>query len=92
MNKGDVCSGHKHNFDHTTFVIKGAVHMVASDDAGTVLWEKTFKAGEWVLIKAEILHEITALEEDTLFNCVYSHRTPQGDVVQECNGFDDAYR
>jgi quercetin dioxygenase-like cupin family protein len=91
LDKDDVCGGHKHNFDHTTFVIKGSVRIVTSDDTGTVLWQKTFKAGQWVLIKAELLHEITGLEDNSEFVCVYSHRTPQGEVCVEYNGFDDAY-
>jgi len=87
---GDYVDGHKHNFDHTSFVIKGSVHVVATLPNGTVI-ERDFAAGQHFLIRADVTHLITALEDDTLFHCIYSHRTPQGDVVQEANGWGAAY-
>ncbi len=58
---------------------------------GTVM-EKNFQSPNYLLIKAEDKHEITALEDGTEFWCVYSHRTPQGEVTQEATGWEDAYR
>lgn len=87
--KGDSIPGHKHNFDHTTFVTKGSVHVLATCDEGCKK-EKDFKAGEHFLVKAEWLHLITALEDETEFTCIYSHCTPQGEIVQEYNGWDEA--
>jgi hypothetical protein len=46
---------------------------------------------KWVLIKAGVKHRITALEVDTVAHCIYAHRNPQGDIVQECDGWGDAY-
>lgn len=87
---GDAVAGHKHNFDHTTYVVRGAVHVKGVCPDGRVV-EKEFKAGEFCLVKAEVEHTITALSDDTLFHCIYSHRTPQGDVVQEFTGWSPAY-
>jgi hypothetical protein len=43
------------------------------------------------LVPAFVLHEITALEPDTIFWCVYSHRDESGKVVQHFDGNDEAY-
>lgn len=87
---GDTIDGHEHEFDHTTFVWKGRVHIHATCKEGCNK-EGEFAVPSAVLIKKEWRHTITALEDDTEFWCVYSHRTPQGDVVQEWNGWDTAY-
>jgi quercetin dioxygenase-like cupin family protein len=87
---GDRTAGHTHNFDHTTFVIKGAVHVKAICPDARVI-ERDFVAGQYFLVKADVLHEIIATQDDTLFLCVYAHRTPQGDIVQEYTGWDRAY-
>lgn len=91
MNKGDKIVGHKHHFDHTSIVFTGAVHVKANLPDGTVI-EKDFASASHFLVLADAVHEITALEENTVFWCVYSHRTPQGDVVQENTGWTKAYQ
>lgn len=89
---GNRIDGHRHNFDHTTIVIRGAVDVVVRGDEGVVLGEGHFAAGEHFLVKAGLEHEITATEPNTLFHCVYAHRTPQGDVVQEYTGWEKAHQ
>ena len=90
MKTGDVVAGHTHNFDHTTIVFSGAVHVKAVSPDGRVI-EKDFFAPTHFLVKAEVRHEITALQDNTEFWCVYSHRTPQGEVSQETTGWTQAY-
>ncbi len=88
---GDRVEGHKHNFDHTTIVFKGAVHVRASlPDGGKI--ERDYVAPAHFLVRKDVEHEITATVDDTEFWCVYSHRTPQGDVVQEWDGWEAAVR
>lgn len=92
---GDVTEGHKHNFDHTTIVFKGLVRVEATLPDGRVI-QRDFgegsNFGRHFLVKAEVLHKITALVDDTEYWCTYSHRTPQGDITQINTGWDDAYR
>ena len=93
LNKGQVIEGHTHNFDHVSYVTAGAVVVVAQHPSGQEI-TRTIRATDdrnWVLIRAEVRHRITALEDGTKFDCVYSHRTPQGDVVEEYTGWDAAY-
>lgn len=93
-NAGDVVDGHVHNFDHTTYVARGALRIEKLDSDGRVIAAVDKRASDgqnWLLIKAEARHRITALEDGSVGHCIYAHRTPQGDVVQERTGWDRAY-
>ena len=87
---GDKVDGHKHNFDHTTIVLHGAVHVKAHLPDGRVI-ERDFVAPSHFLVHAEVEHEITATEDGTLFWCVYSHRDPQGRITQVYDGWQESY-
>lgn len=89
MPKGHVIRGHKHNFAHDTIVFTGAVRVKwqGPDGSGT----SEFRAPDSFLVKPEVEHEITALEEGTEIWCCYAHRTPQGEIVQEYTGWGPAY-
>lgn len=89
MRVGDVVQGHTHNFDHTTIFHQGkfSVKWTAKDGRTGV---EEFQAPTHALIKKDVVHEISCLE-DGEFWCVFSHRTPQGDVVQEAIGWMEAY-
>jgi hypothetical protein len=88
--KGHIVEGHTHNFDHTTIVFQGAVHVRATLPDGRVI-EHDFHAPNHLLIRKDVTHEITALEDGTECWCVYSHRTPQGEVTQIDTGWPDGY-
>lgn len=125
---GDKIDGHQHNFDHTTIVFVGSVHVraghrfktwrcpvcdkhwetrAASVDAcpgcgnivGIILHDQRFvltaegdfTAPAHFLVRADTDHEIVALAPDTELWCVYSHRTPQGEISQVATGWDKAY-
>ncbi len=101
---GQSVPGHKHHFDHTTICFHGSFRVVKLfPDGGRqeLLLEgpRPTPVGSGtpdgrishVLIEAGIEHEFTALETGSIFWCVYSHRSPQGDVIQVCEGFDRAY-
>ena len=53
--------------------------------------DREFKAPSHFLVKAQVVHKITALEDNTEYWCVYSHRTPQGEIVQNYTGWPDSY-
>jgi hypothetical protein len=91
---GDVVVGHKHNFDHTTYVAKGSLKIEQLDENGSVIKSviKDSSMGKnFVLIKAEVTHRITALEDNSIGHCIYAHRTPQGEVVQHYDGWKQSY-
>ncbi len=89
-NAGDKVNGHTHNFDHTSIFYTGSFHVKATFPNGKVV-ERDFVAPAHCLIKADVEHEITALEPNSVFWCVYAHRNPQGDVVQDFNGWGANY-
>jgi len=86
---GSGTPAHSHNFDHTTIVFKGSIHVHATLPNGTVI-ERDFVAPSHFLVRRDVLHAIFALEDNTEYWCVYSHRSPQGDIVQEWNGWREA--
>ncbi len=88
---GQKVEGHKHNFDHTTIFFRGSFRVKKISADGTEQ-EREFEAGTHCLIQAGVVHEITALEDDSEFWCIYSHRTPQGRIVQEFTGWEKAYQ
>ena len=54
--------------------------------------EGTWKAPTFFLIKKLFEHEFTALEDETVAFCVFSHRDPNtGEVVDSFNGYMAAY-
>ena len=88
---GEKINGHEHQFDHTSIVFTGSVRVKAVfPETGKEVTQE-FHAPAHFLVKANVKHEITALEDGTIFWCVYAHRTPQGDVVQQHIGWTDAY-
>jgi len=89
LKAGESVGGHTHNFDHTTIFFSGKWRVKATLPDGRKR-VRTFEAPAHCLIRADVIHDITAIETG-LFWCVYSHRTPQGEVVQEYTGWEEAY-
>lgn len=58
---------HRHAYDHTTAIVRGAVEAFAD---GKPLG--TFHEMNSLFIKAGVLHQFTALEDDTTFVCVHN--------------------
>jgi quercetin dioxygenase-like cupin family protein len=91
---GYVVVGHAHEFDHTTYIARGSVLIERMGPMGEVERSVTKKASDgfnWILIEAGVIHRLTALENDCMGHCVYAHRTPQGEVVAEYDGWSQAY-
>lgn len=85
-----LCPRHQHNFDHTTIVFTGAVRAKKWSPEGKLMYDRQMAAPHHFLIEADHEHEFWAVTDSEVW-CVYSHRSPQGDVVQDYNGWEDAY-
>lgn len=70
---GDIEVGHSHIFDHQTLVAKGSIKFVLEGK------ETIFKAPQIVFVAKEKIHELTALEDDTVCFCIHALR--DGDDV-----------
>jgi len=94
LKAGEVIDGHAHNFDHTTYVARGTLKIESLNVDGSVKQSavKSAKDGHnWVLIKAGVLHRLTALEDGSMGHCIYAHRNPQGEIVQPYDGWMEGY-
>ena len=90
----EVNEGHTHNYDHAMIVISGRlrVRYRYTVDGQTVEGDsREFAQGEIVTVKANVLHEIKALEPNTRYLCVFSHRDFDGLVTQTYVGNQAAY-
>jgi quercetin dioxygenase-like cupin family protein len=93
----EVCqesAGHEHNYDHVTIVISGRIRVQyawTEIDGRVVRGEsREFAQGEVVHIKAHVRHTIKALESNTKYLCVFSHRDFDGLVTQAYVGNEAA--
>lgn len=65
---GDVEQGHAHQFDHQTLLAKGSLKVVLEGV------ENTYHAPQIIFIREGHVHELTALEDDTLAYCIHALR------------------
>ena len=63
---GDIEHGHTHSFDHLTLLANGKLKIVVDGK------ESTFVAPQMIYIKAEKMHELTALEDNTVAYCIHA--------------------
>lgn len=90
LKKGDVVETHAHNFDHVTYVPKGSFRIEKlNGQKGQVLVTVEKHAGfdNWVLIKAGVWHRLTALEDDSIYHCIYASRNEDGSVADHYTGW-----
>ncbi len=86
-----VCNenqGHQHNYDHITVVRRGSLKVFWGEPEKE---SRVFRAGDFFLVRANIAHRIKAMEPDTKYACVFTHRDHEGQVVQEYEGHLEAY-
>lgn len=73
---GDTAGGHAHYHDHVSLLVRGSVEVTVNDGE-----PKTFTAPTYIVIKKQHRHRIVALEDDTVFYCVFAMRDIDGNVV-----------
>lgn len=72
---GDLEKGHTHPFDHLTLLASGSL-KVTVDGVDTV-----FKAPHMIYIHKDKVHELVALEDNTVAYCIHA--------LRDGNGVDD---
>lgn len=65
---GDREEGHAHLFDHVTLLASGKVRITALGQA------TEFTAPHHIFIKAGVVHELEALEDNTVVHCIHGIR------------------
>lgn len=87
---GDALETHAHNFDHVTYC-RDALRYEQLDAEGNVVRTVDKPRGGWVLVKAGVRHRLTALVDNCRYDCLYVHRTPDGEIVDEYDGWMPGY-
>jgi len=72
---GGTFGGHKHNFDHVSLLVRGKVRVEIEG-----FEPKEFTAPTFIVIKKEYEHNFIALEDDSLWYCVFALRDVNGEV------------
>ena len=75
--KGYQHKGHRHYIQHAMFVEAGSVrvHWRGTDGREGVL---VVHAPNFINVKAEAYHQITALEDGTRWRCIFSEKEAEG--------------
>ncbi len=68
---GDKCGGHTHKFDHVTIVKTGRVRVVVNGPGAPAAQTFELGVGDYVNVRAEDGHEVTALLPDSEFICIW---------------------
>lgn len=66
--KGDTEFSHTHSFDHLTLLAHGSVKCIANGK------ETIFQAPYMIFIKKDVMHQFTALEDNTVAYCIHPMR------------------
>jgi hypothetical protein len=74
---GEAHEGHEHKFDHVTLLVSGKVSVELEGSEA-----KEFVAPTFIVIRKEHTHKITALENGTVYYCVFALRDLDGDVME----------
>lgn len=69
---GDTERGHSHIFSHLTLLAKGSLRVTVEGVS------TEFTAPHMIYIEKEKIHELTALEDDTLAYCIHALRDGNG--------------
>ena len=64
---GDFVPGHKHEFDHVSLLTTGSVEVEVDGYQA-----KKFVAPTFIVIKKDHMHKFTALEDNTVWYCVFA--------------------
>lgn len=73
--------GHEHKFDHVTLLCQGKVRVEIEGHE-----PKEFTAPTFIVIRKEHKHNIIALEDNTIYYCVFALRDVDGEVVDDIYG------
>lgn len=73
---GDRHKGHYHHVDHVTILARGGIQITFGDGQIADYW-----APNLIEIDKDVQHQITALEDDTLYICSFPQFGPDGEIV-----------
>lgn len=81
LKAGDTELGHTHQFDHMTLLASGSIRVTIEGQTSE------FKAPKMIYIHKDKVHELVALEDNTVAYCIHALRYGDGlnDIIDpEC--------
>jgi hypothetical protein len=84
--KGEHFPGHKHKFDHVSLLARGKILVEVEG-----FKPKEFTAPTFIIIKKDHSHKFTALEDNTLWYCVFALRDENGELTDVYSGDNSPY-
>jgi len=78
--------GHYHIFNHVSLLVKGSVRVEVEGCEPTRYMAPTF-----IIIDKDKKHKVTALEDDTIWYCVFALRDVDGDITEVYSGDNSPY-
>lgn len=73
---GDTEIGHTHQFDHLTLLAKGKLKITVNNQVSH------FSSPQMIYIHKDQVHELEALEDDTIVYCIHALRTKdQSEII-----------
>jgi hypothetical protein len=84
--KETIHEGHEHKHDHVSLLAHGSVLVEIEGEPVT-----EFKAPTFITIKANKNHRIIALEDNTVWFCVFALRDENGELADHYTGDNSPY-
>jgi quercetin dioxygenase-like cupin family protein len=72
---GQIEHGHSHPFDHLSLLATGSIELNVDGH------KSTFKAPHMIYIQKDKIHELTALEDNTIVYCIHPLRGIESDDI-----------
>ncbi len=82
-------AGHLHYYDHWIEVKQGRIRIIAEFNGHEHVSEHGVLDLIKPLVKAGVRHTVKALAPNTVYDCVFTHRDFQGEIVQRYIGNPD---
>lgn len=78
LSAGDSHEGHRHHIDHATLVSQGAVRCEIEGQE-----PREYRAPAVIEIDANVFHRFTALEDGTIYFCVFAARDAKESAAKQ---------
>jgi len=79
--KGDAAQGHTHTYDHATLVSSGTVLAEFLDVHEQLISVKIFNSPGLIYVPKDVIHRLTALEDNTVCACIHALRTIDEEII-----------
>jgi len=76
LRRGESVPGHAHQFDHLSLLLRGRMRVTVDGHA------TEYDAPQEVVMPKGVVHALEALDDDTIWLCIFACRGEHGDAVE----------